>query len=418
MDGDGFRGGSGRTLGVELELQLLDAGSYSLRPAIEGLLESLPAGLREWVSPEFHRCCAEVKSGVARTVDEVGADLLSKLERLAAHTEALGLRLGWGGTHPVDSWEDQPVTSEPRYVRLSGELRDTIHRQLTFGLHVHVGVPDGEAAIRTCDALRAELPVLLAMSANSPFWCGRVTGLQSYRAEVMTALPTGGMPPHFGAWRSYGETVEGLVAGGSIDSPKDLWWDVRPSPAFGTVEVRVCDMPRDLEHTLVLVALVQCLVQAAVAGDPIPCPGPAGEIVIRQNRWRAARHGLDAELIDPGGGEPITARRRVRERVDDLAPVAEALGCAPWLRRAGLMAWQPTAAERLLAWYRRHGSLEAVAREALVPSDLAWGRTATDGDGSAPGAEGGGRGSEATRLGWPGPSLGPGSDGRSVPLPR
>src|SRR5262249_9190565 len=160
--------------------------------------------------------------------------------------------LGWAGTHPFSHWHNQPIAQTARYLELADRFQETLRRQVTFGLHVHVGVPDGDAAVRASDRIAEHLPILLALSANSPFWCGRRTGLHSHRVDVMATSPTSGLPPHFGDWKGYGRLIDRLTGAGVIGTPKDLWWDVRPSPVFGTLEVRMCDMPTDLSEVLAL----------------------------------------------------------------------------------------------------------------------------------------------------------------------
>ncbi len=255
-----FRGGHLPTVGVELELQLVDASTLALRPGIDAIFAELPVELASSVRREFHTCCVEIATEVCTSVDQVRQDLKAKLRWVAGAAAQRGLLLAWGGSHPFSHWKDQVVTSDPRYQALAESYQETLRRQLTFGLHVHVGVESGEVAVQVCDRIRDHLPVLLALSANSPFWCGRATGLHSHRIEVMASLPVAGIPPWMGGWNSYTKLVEDMVACGMIESPKDLWWDVRPSPAHGTVEVRICDMPLGLEAVLGLTALVQCLV--------------------------------------------------------------------------------------------------------------------------------------------------------------
>jgi carboxylate-amine ligase len=358
-----FRPGSGPTLGVELELQIVDARSMDLRGAIEDLLPNVPASIRGSVKPEFHACCVEVNTGICRDVDEVGRDLGAKLESLGRVADGLGLRFAWGGTHPFGHWRDQPIVPSARYRALAEDYRETVLRQLTFGLHVHVGVKDGDAAIRACNRLAEYLPALLALSANSPFWCGRATGLHSHRAEVLASTPIGGAPPRARDWDDYSRLIARLAESGAIRSCKDLWWDVRPSPEFGTVEVRVCDMPADLPTTLALTALIQCLVHdLARRDDEVPSADETTQLILRQNHWRAARHGLDAILIDPSAGRARPARRWVGELIAQLRSTAEELGCSWQLHDALGLAEGVGGSGHQLAVFEESGSTVAVAR--------------------------------------------------------
>jgi carboxylate-amine ligase len=360
---ESFRGSPGPTLGVELELQLVDTETLDLRPGVDEILASVPDEIVESVKPEFYPCCVEVNTGVCRDVEEVGRDLAPKLAATAEAAAGHGMRLAWGGTHPFAHWLDQPITPNLRYKELAELLQETLCRQLTFGLHVHVGVPDGDAAVRATTRIAQHLPALLALSANSPFWCGRPTGLHAHRVEVMGASPTGGLPPYLSGWDGYVCMAERLASAGFIKTTKELWWDVRPSERHGTVEVRVCDMPPDLPSVLGLTALIQCLVAtlAREGGEPPP-PDECNQLMLRQNRWRASRYGMDAVLVDPATGRTSTARDVITELADRLAGEAESLGCSRRLADVRAMAKGPGGAGRQLAIFQQTHDLVAVAR--------------------------------------------------------
>ena len=369
-----FRSSSRPTLGVELELQLVDASTMMLRCGVDSLLAELPSALAGSVKREFHSCCVEVSTDVCGTVDEVRRDLKTKLRRVASAAAHRGLLLAWGGTHPFSHWKDQAVASEPRYRALADSYQETLLRQLTFGLHVHVGVPSGDAAIRACDRIRDYLPVLLALSANSPYWCGRATGLQSHRIDVMGSLPSAGIPPRLGNWQSYLDLLKQLADCGLIETPKDLWWDVRPSPVHGTVEVRICDMPLGLEMVLGLTSLIQCLVYTLSRGDDLPGSRAATsqdgrdsdrsshQLILERNRWLASRHGLDAPLVDPYARGKAPARVLARGLIDHLSDVAQELDCALSLRSLRAKTWGPTGAVSQVLTHSRTGNLREVVR--------------------------------------------------------
>jgi len=316
MSLESFRGSAGPSLGVELEFQLVDAASLALTGAAAKVLADVPDGARGAVKPEFYDCCVEVNTGVCGDVGEVERDLAASLPATAQAAARHGVLLAWGGTHPFSHWRDQPVVPTPRYLELAEHYQETLSRQVTFGLHVHVGVGDGDTAVHVCNGVSEHLPVLLALSANSPFWCGRATGLHSHRVEVMNASPTAGLPPRLGGWDEYERMVERLTETGLIQSSKELWWDVRPSPEHGTVEVRMCDMPPDLPSVVGLTALSQCLVvDLASRRTDLPALDECGLAMVRQNRWRAARFGLDASLVDPRTGSKATARDVIKNLV-------------------------------------------------------------------------------------------------------
>lgn len=361
-----FQGSARPSLGVELEFQLVEPRSFALTGAADQVLNSAAAELRDSVKPEFYDCCVEINTDVCGDVSEVERDLSGKLAALARAVGRCGVLLAWGGSHPFSHWRDQPIVATPRYRELTEQYRDTLCRQLTFGLHVHVGVHSGDTAVQVCSGIAEYLPILLALSVNSPFWCGRATGLHAHRVEVMGALPMGGLPPRLASWDDHVRLVDRLTSAGLIGSMKDLWWDVRPSPDHGTVELRICDMPPDLESVLGLTALVQCLVVDLARGGSAPIDDECGLMMVRQNRWRAARYGLGAVFVDPRTGAAVSARERIQGLVERLQGVAAELGCARQLERVRAMAGSPSGAERQLAVYRQTGDLREVVRRQMV----------------------------------------------------
>ncbi|MDR3638712.1 MAG: YbdK family carboxylate-amine ligase [Isosphaeraceae bacterium] len=371
MSDDRFTRNSWPTLGIEIELQLVDARTMGLRSAIGELLAGLPAASRESVKPEFMQCYVEINSEVCRTVTHAEEDLTPKLLAVQAAADGLGLRLFWSGTHPFSRWQDQRITPNARYIRLADQLRETVVRPVTFGLHVHVGVRSGDHAIQVGNLLQPHLPLLLALSANSPFWEGRSTGHQAHRIEILEGFPTGGLPPVLGGWDDYLSLVRQMMSAGFIDSPKELWWDVRPSPASGTIEVRVCDMPLDLPAVLGLTALIQCLVHELSAQFESGKQGPSFHpLMIRQNRWRACRDGLGADLVDPLTLQPRPARLLAEELATRLANVAEELGCTRHLKHIFAMVSGGTGADRQSAVYEGTGSLVEVVRRSVRHSEI------------------------------------------------
>jgi glutamate---cysteine ligase / carboxylate-amine ligase len=366
MTRDHFRPNSSPSLGVELELQLVDSDSMELCDALHDILSRLSDSVHGGAKPEFYRSCIEINTGICLNVADVRMDLEERLRCVAQAAAESHVSLGWGGTHPFSCWRDQHMVATRRYGELADQFQETLFRQLTFGMHVHVGVPSGEAAIRACNGVRRYLPLLLALSANSPFWSGRATGLHAHRAEVMSALPASGPPPRFHDWNDYSTLIERLISGGCIKTSKDLWWDARPSPAYGTVEVRVCDMPPDLPSVLGLTALIQCLI-FVLSRDLFEITDPAAEeVAIRQNRWRAARYGLDADFFDPQSGRSFPVRDLIDTLADVLTPVARTLGGAGSLAHVRRMARQPSGAEKQLEVFQKTRNLHEVARSQII----------------------------------------------------
>jgi carboxylate-amine ligase len=228
---------------------------------------------------------------------------------------------------------------------------------------VHVGVESGDKAVMICDRILRHLPTLLALSANSPFWNGRATGLHSQRVKVMEGLPTAGLPPLMRNWSEYLWLLNQMVANGFIKTIRELWWDVRPHHNFGTVEVRVCDLPPDLPSVLSLTALIQCLVQSLSEEiDGGTYQFDSHPMLVRQNKWRASRYGLEAFLVDPHTQALRPARSVVASLAERLGDVAKALGCVDYLEGARAMVEQPTGAQRQLEIYRETGDLTEVVR--------------------------------------------------------
>ncbi len=334
------------TLGVEIELGLVNAETLALCSANEAILEQVPDPYKDAVKPELMQCYVEVNSKVGLTLPEVEADIWEKLRWLEATADKLGVRLLWSSTHPFSSWREQEITRNARYQSLVNLLQDTARQLVTFGLHVHVGVDSGDKAIMICERIQRHLPTLLALSSNSPFWEGRETGLQSWRSRVMDGLPTAGLPPLMRNWSEYVWLVNHLVDTGYIETIREIWWDVRPHHNFGTVEVRICDMPGSLEDTMAIVALIHSLVKRL--SDEIDhgtYQHDSHPMLIRQNKWHAARYGLEAHLVDSDTFELYPVRQILHQMADQLKEVGATLDCNQYLERIHQMADAPSWAD-------------------------------------------------------------------------
>jgi carboxylate-amine ligase len=314
---------------------------------------------------ETHGCALELATDPHATVGGAVAQLAGLRCGLSAGLRDVGLRAAASGTHPLARWEQTEVSPGARYQFLYSSLRELARREPTFALHVHVAVPDAESALRALNGVREYLPELLALSANSPFWQGRDSGLASARTPVFQSFPRTGLPRRFASWEDYVEAVDVLVRSNAIPEPTFLWWDARLQPRFGTLEVRIMDAQSRVEDTAALAALVQCLVQReAIAGRDGAPPTPAE--VLEENRFLAARDGMAAELVDPAAGRCVPVAGRLEALVAACAPYASGLGCARELACAARLAEAPGAArQRALA----HGPaglagvLPALARE-------------------------------------------------------
>ena len=335
------------TVGAEEELMLLHPPGWALAQTVETVLPSLPPELALKVQGETHGCALEIASEPHLSVADVEEDLRSLRRRLSEALDPMGLRAACAGTHPFAVWHDTVVSSGERYQAVYGSMRELARREPTFALHVHVGVPDPEDAIALMNRMRAHLPLLLALSANSPFWQGRDTGLASARTPLFQAFPRVGIPRVFNDYTDYVGAVDLLVRCGSIAEPTFLWWDVRPQPRFGTVEVRIMDSQARVEHTGAITALVQSIARLEVeSGYVTPKTIWAAE-VLDENRFLAARDGMDAELIDVDTETRVPAREMLDDLLEACAPHAETLGCRDELERVRELAAR-TGADRQL----------------------------------------------------------------------
>ena len=371
MDKMVFQSSPKPTLGVEIELALVDAKSMALSSSILEIRKHIPKKFENSIKPELMQCYVEINTGVCDTVAEADADLREKALALQAIADDLGLRLHWTGTHPFSSWQDQQPTPDERYARLLDLLQDFGRRLVTFGLHVHVGVDSGDKAVMICDRILRHLPTLLALSCNSPFWNGRTTGMQSHRSKIMDGLPTAGLPTFMRNWSEYVWLLNHLLETDFIRSIRDIWWDVRPHHNFGTVEVRCCDTLGNLDDCLTLAAVIQSLVQALSDRiDEGTYQHDCHPMLVQQNKWRAARYGLDAQLVDAYTFKSRSAREAAIELVDILSPTAERLDCLPYLERARDLAAGPTWADRQLKALGETGDPVEAVRRATEASRL------------------------------------------------
>jgi carboxylate-amine ligase len=319
------------TLGVEEEVMLLDPRTWGLAQAIDEVLPRLPAWMAGRVHPETHAGAAELATGVQLTVRGALDELRSLRIAMMETCESCGLAVASAGTHPFTVWRETTVSRGARYEAIYGSMRELARREPTFALHVHVGVPNPEDAIRAVNRLRAHLPVLLALSANSPFWQGRDSGLASARTPLFQAFPRVGIPRTFADYTDYVESVDQLIRLDAFPEPTFLWWDVRPQPRLGTVEIRIMDAQVTLRATSALVALVQCLV-ALELDDGLADERAAAPEVLVENRFLAARDGVNAALIDVVREARVSVSQIAAELVEACMPYARELACEPELR--------------------------------------------------------------------------------------
>lgn len=321
------------TIGVEWELQLVDHKTRHLRQEAHELLTALPDLSSGSAHPplrhELMQSQIEVVTGICETVEEAKGDLDRNIRRMREILQPWGTTLTCSGTHPVDDWRDQELSPGERYGELVDQMQWLARRILTCGVHVHVGVRDREKAVPIVNALCHYLPHFLALSASSPYWGGSDTGLASARSIIFGALPTSGPPPNLPHWRAFEEYLETLLRAGTIASIKEVWWDIRPHPDFGTIEIRMFDGIPTLREVGMAAALSQSLVELfdhqLDRGYGLPSPPPW---VVKDNKWRATRYGLDARVITDAHGTTVPLRDDLYELVRELRPTAARLGCA------------------------------------------------------------------------------------------
>ncbi len=332
------------TVGVEEEVMLLDPGDWGISNRVDEVLAAVPPHLAPRTSADVHACVVELKTAPAGTVAEVAAEL-ADLRRMLADVLGDRLRLGAAaaGTHPIATGSDVAVSSGARYREIERTMGALARREPTMALHVHVAMPDGEAAVRALDGLRHDLPLLLALSANSPFWRGGDSGFASARTPIFSMFPRVGIPRRFGTYATYVRVVGSLLRSGAIPEPTFLWWDARLQPRLGTIEVRIMDAQTRVGDVAGLAAAVRCAVRrSAEVTRPDRTPGPE---VLAENRFLAARDGMEAMLIDAD-----RVRRPAREALagllDECRPVARELGCASELAAAAALAADPGYAQQ------------------------------------------------------------------------
>jgi glutamate---cysteine ligase / carboxylate-amine ligase len=360
-----FGRGSPYSLGVEEEFQLVSRESFELVSRVDEILSEVEDEEEHEgrVKPELLQSVVEVATHVAGSVDEAIEDLRGLRARLREAAAARDSLIASAGTHPFSRYEHQEVTDRPRYQELAEDIRWVAERELIFGLHVHVGVDSPETAIACLNGVRTFLPELLALSANSPFWQARPTGLASTRVKNFDMFPRSGLPPSFASWAEFEEMVERGMATSAFEDSTFIWWDVRPHPKLGTIEVRVPDAQTRLDSVRGLVALSQSLVatvaQRHAAGDPL---APQPVTLVDENKWRAARDGLDATLIDLENDTERPARDALRALAERCEPAARRLGCADDLAAIDGILERGNGADEQRRIYEGTDSLLAVAQ--------------------------------------------------------
>ena len=349
------------TLGVEEEYMIIDPISRDLRSHMSKIVEGGKIFLKEQVKAEMHQSVVEVGTNICQNVAEARREvsfLRKKIHELAA---AQDLLVGASSTHPFAKWQDQAITDDPRYHSIVNELKDIARSNLIFGLHVHVGIENRETALQLMNQACYFLPHLYALTTNSPFWEGRNTGFKAFRAKVFAKFPRTGLPEYFDSVQSYDNYLETLVKTNCIDNPKKIWWDLRMHPFFSTIEFRICDMCLTVDETICIVALIQAVVaklyRLLMSNTSFNIYRIA---LIRENKFRAARNGIEGLLIDFGKKTEVDTKELIMELLDFIDDVVDELGSREEIEYVHQILKNGTGADQQLAVFEQTGSLEAV----------------------------------------------------------
>jgi carboxylate-amine ligase len=355
------------TLGIEEEFAIVDPETRELKSHIQEILEGGKVTLKEQIKPEMHQSVVELGTEICDSIEHARAhviDLRSKLAELAGRS---GLKIASVGTHPFSHWRDQLITEGERYQEIVRDMQSLARANLIFGLHVHVGIPNREAAIHVMNQVRYFLPHIYALSVNSPFWVGQDTGLKGYRLKVFERFPRTGIPDAFESLSEYEDYCKLLVRTGCIDNPKKIWWDIRLHPFFDTLEMRVCDAQSRVDDTLSIAALIQAVVSKLFK---LLRQNTTFRVYRRrlldENRWRATRYGIDGKLIDFGKETEVETRSLLNELLEFVSTEVDELGSEREMAHIERIMREGTGADRQLAAYHATGDMKAVVDQIVA----------------------------------------------------
>jgi carboxylate-amine ligase len=350
------------TIGIEEEYQTVDPVTRDLRSHIHAeILEKGKLVLQERVKAEMHQSVVEVGTSVCNNVSEAKTELKKLRRNMVRLSRENGLRLASVATHPFADWRLQEIYPDDRYKNIVEDLQLVARANLIFGLHVHIGIEDREIAIHMMNHARYFVPHILALSTNSPFWLGMDTGLKSYRCKVFDKFPRTNIPDYFPSWGEYENFIKLLIKTNCIDNAKKIWWDIRPHPFFNTLEFRVCDVPMRVEETIALAALIQATVAKLYK---LHSENQGFRLyrraLLMENKWRAARYGLDGKLIDFGKQKEVPARNLILEYLEFVDDVVDELGSREELNYIHTILENGSGADRQLQVFRETGDLKQV----------------------------------------------------------
>jgi carboxylate-amine ligase len=316
------------TIGIEEEYQTVDPETRDLKSHISAeIIQKGRTLLGEVVKPEMHQSVVEIGTGVCANIQEARVEIRDIRRQIVNLARANGLRLSAGGTHPFAHWANQEIYPDDRYRIIVEDMKMVARANLIFGLHVHIGVEDRETAIQIMNGARYFLPHILALSTNSPFWMGMDSGLRSYRCKVFDKFPRTNIPDVYSSWSEFEDYVDLLIRTKCIDNAKKIWWDIRPHPHFPTLEFRICDMPMRLDESIAIAALCQAVIAKLykLHKENLSFRHYSRSLIM-ENKWRAARYGLDGKLIDFGKQEEVPVRQLIGEIREFVSDVVDELG--------------------------------------------------------------------------------------------
>ncbi|PWK18858.1 carboxylate-amine ligase [Arcicella aurantiaca] len=349
------------TLGIEEEFQTIDPVTRELRSHMSKIVEGGQITLHERVKAEMHQAVVEVGTNICHNIQEARAEVTELRRHIIELADQQNLWVAAAGTHPFSDWQDQLITPNERYDALIDEMRDVARGNLIFGLHVHVGIQSRQEGIQILNAVRYFLPHIYALSTNSPFWCGRNTGFKSYRSKVFDKFPRTGIPEFFSSASEYDEYINLLIKTNCIDNGKKIWWDIRLHPYFETIEFRICDIPMRIDETICLAALMQALVAKIhkLMKQNLNFR-PYRRVLINENKWRAARYGIQGKLIDFGKQQEVPYRDLCGELLDFVDDVLDELGSRKEVEYIKEILDHGTGADRQLSVFEQTGDLKKV----------------------------------------------------------
>jgi carboxylate-amine ligase len=355
------------TLGIEEEFAIVDPETRELKSHIQEILEGGKVMLKEQIKPEMHQSVVELGTEICQSIDHARAHVIELRSKLAGLAGRSGLKIASVGTHPFSHWRDQLITEGERYQEIVRDMQSLARANLIFGLHVHVGIPNREAAIHVMNQARYFLPHIYALSVNSPFWVGQDTGLKGYRLKVFERFPRTGIPDSFESLSEYEDYCKLLVKTGCIDNPKKIWWDIRLHPFFDTLEVRVCDAQSRVDDTLAIAALLQAIIAKLFK---LLRQNTTFRVYRRrlldENRWRATRYGIDGKLIDFGKETEVDMRSLLNELLEFVSDEVKELGSQREMAHVERIMREGTGADRQLAVWHRTNDMKAVVDQIVA----------------------------------------------------